>query len=159
MSSNPQYTMDTCCLIRGWGLYPPDVFPGLWRSLETLIATGTICATEEVLEELNKKDDDLLEWARAQDGFFSPIDVLLQQQVHKVLADHPGLYDIEKNKSAADPFVVAEALQNGYTIVTEEKKTNDPAHPKIPDVCDAYAIRHIDLLALLREQGFRFGDN
>jgi len=150
---NPEYTIDTCSLVIGWSVYPPDIFPGLWSNLEALIQKGMLRATEEVLEELRKKDDELLKWAKRQDGFFVPIDLLLQQQVRKVLSDFPSLYDLEKNKSGADPFVIAQALQFGYTIVTEEKKSGNPIKPKIPNVCDAYGIKHINLLALLREQG------
>ena len=149
------YTVDACCLIKAWGVYPPDIFTGFWQKLETLIQKRTISANEEVLEELRRKDDAVLAWAEMQEDLFTPIDAMLQQQVLRVLAEHPGLYDIEKNKSGADPFVVAEALLNGYVVVTEEKRTRDPAHAKIPDVCEAYGIRCIDLLTLLREQGFK----
>jgi protein associated with RNAse G/E len=151
------YTIDTCSLIAGWRNYPPDIFPGLWEHLAELSSKGTLHSTEEVLIELKKNDDDLLGWAKSQSGLFTPVDENIQVEVLKVLKDHPTLYDIEKNKSGADPFVIAHALQNGYTVITEEKKTGSLSKPKIPNVCEYYGIRYINLINLLREQGLKFG--
>jgi hypothetical protein len=155
--STTHYTIDACSLISGWRYYPPDVFPGLWDYLENLTVKGLLHSTEEVLIELKKNDDALLGWAKRQSGLFVPVDNDIQVLVLKVLKDHPNLYDIEKNKSGADPFVIAHALQNGYTILTEEKKSGNPDKPKIPNVCEYYGIRYINLISLLREQGLKFG--
>ena len=37
-------------------------FPGLWRHLEALVRSGDLRASEEVMYELGKKDDDALAW-------------------------------------------------------------------------------------------------
>ncbi len=155
---NAQYTIDTCCLIYGWKFYPPDIFPGLWTKLEDLINNGVLRATEEILIELKKNDDELLEWVNERNGFFIQVDGSIQELVLDVLKEHPSLYDLEKNKSGADPFVIALAMQNNCTVVTEEKKSGNPDKPKIPNVCDHYGIRHINLISLLREQGLVFSE-
>lgn len=155
--SSVHYTIDTCSLITGWRYYPPDIFSGLWEHLEELSSKGMLHSTEEVLVELKRNDDELLRWAKSQSGLFMPVDDGIQVEVLRVLKDHPKLYDIEKNKSGADPFVIAHALQNGYTVVTEEKKSGNFGKPKIPDVCEHYGIRNINLINLLREQGLKLG--
>ena len=102
--------------------------------------------------ELDKKQDDLHEWVKAQSDFFVPHDIEIQEHVLQVLSNFPGLYDLKKGKSGADPFVIAHAIQNNYTVVTQEGWSNNPDKPKIPNVCKEYDIRCINLLALMREK-------
>ena len=55
-----RYSIDTSAILDGWRrYYPPDTFPGLWDKLDSLIEEGHLAATEEVLIELEKKDDDV----------------------------------------------------------------------------------------------------
>jgi len=150
--SNNQYTIDSSSLIYGWNTYPPDIFPGIWDHLEALIDKKIIFATDEVRVELDKKQDDLHEWVKAQSDFFVPHDIEIQEHVLQVLSNFPGLYDLKKGKSGADPFVIAHAIQNNYTVVTQEGWSNNPDKPKIPNVCKEYDIRCINLLALMREK-------
>jgi hypothetical protein len=51
--------------------------------------------------------------------------------------------------------VIATARALGRTVVSQENRSNKPAKPKIPDVCDALAIEHINLLALIRRLGIK----
>lgn len=60
------YSIDTSALLDGWRRhYPPDVFPSIWRRLNALIAQGRLAASEEILIELGKKDDEVYEWANS----------------------------------------------------------------------------------------------
>jgi hypothetical protein len=66
-----KYSVDTSALLDGWvRYYPPDIFTNLWKGLEALVHDGELQASEEVREELNRKDDDVAEWGRAPRGFF-----------------------------------------------------------------------------------------
>jgi hypothetical protein len=56
------------------GIRTPDVFPLLWEELEARSATKEVVATEEVLAELERRDDDLCKWARRQDSMFTDRD-------------------------------------------------------------------------------------
>ena len=59
------FCIDTCALIdlrRSY--YPPDVFPGLWADIESLISRGLLVAPKEVFDELKGVDDEILKWAR-----------------------------------------------------------------------------------------------
>lgn len=60
-----------------------------------------------------------------------------------------------KNRNGADPFVIATALVNGFTVVTEELG-GSPTKPKIPSVCTALGVRCINVLQFIREQGWSF---
>ena len=53
-----KYSIDTSSILTGWRrTYPPDIFPTLWEKLDELIAEQILIATEEVLHELEKKDN------------------------------------------------------------------------------------------------------
>ena len=63
---------------------------------------------------------------------------------------------MRKNRSTADPFVIAVAEVNGVTVVSGEIPSNNPRKPKIPDVCSAMGIKHIRLLELFGLEGWKF---
>ena len=57
-----KYSIDTSSILDGWiRYYPPDVFPLVWTKIEELIEKEILVATEEVLFELEKKDDKAYE--------------------------------------------------------------------------------------------------
>ncbi len=153
-----KYSIDTSALLDGWvRYYPPDTFPGLWERIEKLIEDGDLRATEEVLHELEKKDDDVYAWAEERkDALSVPIDDRIQPAVSAILEDFEKLLDTRKNRSAADPFVIALAQIEGCAVVTGEGLTGSPDRPNIPDVCSGLGIPCISLLQLIRREGWKF---
>lgn len=152
-----KYSIDASALIGGWGRhYPHDVFPLVWAKMQVLIECGDLRATELVLHELSKKDDELLEWTKSQENLYVPVDEGIQEAVKRILAHHDELFELAKNRSGADPFVIALAETNGCAVVSEEKRAPKGKQPHIPDVCTALGIRHLSLLELFREERWRF---
>lgn len=152
-----RYSIDTSAILDGWRRhYPPDVFPGLWARIEGLIVAGHLRASEEVLQELERKDDEVYEWADRQDGFFVPIDSAIQPVVSSILASFEKLVDTRSNRSAGDPFVIALAQLHKCAVVTGEKATGRPDRPNVPDVCQALHVPCISLLDMIRQQGWSF---
>jgi len=152
-----RYSIDTSALLDGWvRYYPPDVFPRLWEELDDLIDRGDLRATDEVFEELRRKDDAVAAWASDRNGLFVALDEKIQVAVAEVLADYPKLIDTRANRSAADPFVIALAKVHGCTVVTGEQATGSLQRPNIPDVCGALGLDCVTLLQLLRAEGLRF---
>lgn len=153
-----KYSIDTSALLDGWRRhYSPDVFPGVWEGLDELIENGSLRATEEVLTELERKDDDVYAWARQRPDLFVAIDDRIQIAVGDILSTHERLLDTRANRSAADPFVIALARIEQCTVVTGERATGSANRPHIPDVCRDLGIPAIPLLQLLRAEGWRFG--
>lgn len=151
------YSIDTSAILDGWVRhYPPDVFPALWDRIDELIIDGKLRATEEVLFELKKKTDEVYKWAKSKSALFVPIDDDIQIAVANILQKHERLVDARKNRSAADPFVIALAQLNDCTVVTAEQPSNNLSKPRIPDVCLALNIPSINLLQLVREEGWKF---
>jgi len=152
-----KYSIDTSAILDGWNrYYPPDVVPGLWNNIEEMIGNGDLIASEEVLRELSKKDDEAYRWAKGQDGLWVPTDSTVQIEVKNILKSHQRLIDTRKNRSGADPFVIAVAKVFECKLITGERPNYNPSRPHIPDVCNAMGIDWMDLLQLCREQKWTF---
>ncbi len=153
-----KYSIDTCSLTRAWwDRYPPESFPGFWENVDALIKSGELRAIEEVREELKKQDDELLAWLNQRESIFVEIDSGIQVALKEVMSEHKRLVDDRKNRSGADPWVIALAKANGCAVVTEELGTSSLKRPHIPDVCDALDVRCINILGVIREERWVFG--
>jgi hypothetical protein len=153
-----KYSLDTSALIEGWvRTYPINNFPGVWEKLSELIEHGEAKATDEVLRELERQDDDLTAWCRQQRNLFVDIDNAIQLVVTEILGDYPRIIESGGRRSGADPFVIALAKINNATVVTAEQRTNNlDGRVRIPDVCNFMSIRCIPLLNLITEERWIF---
>lgn len=152
-----KYSIDSSALINGWQkYYPPDIdiFSPIWDGLSSLIDSGDLRATEEVLHELEKQHDDVYQWVNERPNLFIPIDDRVQNAVIDILRGYPRLVDNRKDRSSADPFVIAQAQISGAIVVADEFPSNNILKPKIPDVCVALGINCITLLQLIRREGW-----
>lgn len=152
------YCIDTSSLIEGWRrLYPPDLILTLWdKDIPELIANGHLKATDEVMKELDKKDDEVLKWAKSNSGMFIPIDVPTQNQVRYILSRYPKLVEARGKKTSADVFVIALAQLLGAKVISEEKLSPGQNKLNIPLVCRELGIPCINLLSLMREMGWKY---
>lgn len=152
-----KYSIDTSAILDGWRrYYPPDVMPAFWERVDILIDSGHLRATEEVLIELKKKDDAVHAWAKDRPKLFVPLDEEIQLRVASLLSAHRKLIDTRKNRSGADPFVIALAHSNSCTVITGESPSNSQKRPRIPDVCRALSIPTMPLIELMRTEGWRW---
>jgi hypothetical protein len=120
------------------------------------VAAGDIVTSEEVYGELSRKSDELHDWVKDRKQMLVPTDEAVQYRVIELLAVYPRLVDTLKNRSAADPFVVATAELCGAVVVTGEVLTGKMDKPRIPDVCRARGIRCITFLEMIRELKLTF---
>ena len=152
------YCVDTSAWLDGWVRdYPPDVFPSLWDKLSECVRAGMLKCSEEVYVELEKKDDGLHDWLKARKEVLVPLDEGIQKIVIELLAAYPRLVDTHRNRSQADPFVIATAERLGSSaVVTGEKPRGKLDTPKIPDVCELRGLRCITFLDMLRELEWHF---
>ena len=152
-----QYSIDTSALLDAWvRWYPPDIFSRLWENIDALIEEGNLIASEEVFVELEKKEDDVYSWAKERNHIFQPITEDIQNAVTEILINFPTLVDSRKDRSQADPFVIALAKVTNCTVVTGERNTGTSSRPRIPFVCEHFGVRYINIVSLIREQGWRF---
>ncbi len=152
-----KYSVDTSAILNNWHrYYPPDVFPALWSRLDELIEAGMLIATEEVLRELQRQSDEVYAWATKRKGMFQPLDGKIQIVVRDILHGFPRLVDTRKHRSGADPFVIALARVENGGVITGEQPSGVLDKPHIPDVCSALSIPCMNLLDLIRMQGWVF---
>ena len=124
--------------------------------MDELIESGQLVATEEVLHELGKKDDEVFAWAKDRQKMFVPINEMIQPVVTAILTDFEKLLDTRRNRSAADPFVIALAKIERCTVVTGERFNDNSNRPNIPDVCRAIGVPDINILQMMRAEGWTF---
>jgi len=150
VSTPDVYCIDTNCILERGRNYPPAQFPTLWSRLESLITDGRLRASEEVLEELERVDEDEpTAWAKSQKSLFVPLDLDQTNAVAQIQEEIPELVDYRAKKSGGDPFVIALALVRGYVVLTQEKKSGPPSRPRIPNACERYKIRYVNLVGLM----------
>ena len=151
-----QYSIDTSALIDAWvRFYAPDVFPRWWVLFEESIREGAVRASQAVLLELEKKEDKIHAWAKAQPLFVFPIDSDIQKEVSSILANYERLVDTRKSRYAADPFVIALAKLNNACVITGENSSGNINKPNIPDVCRDLNVHCKNLLEFMRELKWR----
>jgi hypothetical protein len=150
------YSIDTSAILDSWvRWHPPDSFPSLWNNIEKMINDGTLRATEEVREELSKKDDDVYKWVKERDNLFTPLTPDIQIAASEILSKFPKLVGAMSDRSQADVFVIALAMVESCTLITGEQNGN-VNRPKIPFICNQYNIRCINIVGLIREQNWKF---
>jgi hypothetical protein len=150
------YSIDTSAILDSWvRWHPPDIFRSLWINIEKMIDDGAIRATDEVREELSKKQDDVYEWAKNKDNLFIPLTPDIQRASRTILSRFQKLVGASRERSQADAFVIALAMVENCTVITGEPY-GDENKPKIPFVCNQYNIPCINMVGLIREQNWRF---
>ena len=166
--AEPVYCFDTSSLIDLNRRYPRDIFPGLWERLGGLAQNGRLVAPREVFRELEKGDDELVPWARERSEMFQDLDDAQIEAVREILVRFPNLVDRDKETPDADPFVVALAvvqnrlesqsmLPRPWVVVAEESRRRSPdQRPRIPDVCEHFAVSCLRVFNLIRTEGWTF---
>jgi hypothetical protein len=165
--SSPQptdvYSIDTCSLI-DWQVryYPSDVFSSLVTAMGDLVVGGRMVAPELVKEEVGAVGGsaELITWVDGQKNLFVPTpEVLAEAQA--IQGRFPGLQDPKAEYEEADAYVIALArLKTGGIVVTQETPASEKKNPKrthfIPDVCREFGVPCINLLGMMRREGWRF---
>jgi len=156
------YSVDTSTLM-DWQarFYPTDVFPGLKTRIEDLIGAGRLHAVALVKEEINSVGTpDMKSRPAGQSGLFVPVDPAIQVVANDIQSRYPDLVDVKNLHEQADPYVIALAKQQNWTVVSQETSVNEKRNPRkqhyIPDVCRDLGIPCINLLGLMRKEGWTF---
>lgn len=165
MTTTNYYVIDTSSLIELNRRYPIDVFPSLWKNVEGLIDRGLLISHKEVLKEISIMDDALKKWATKQRKLFKELTAKQMQIVKEILKKYPSLAKSDNESAAADPFVIALAVElgseaqktlfeKGRIIVTEEKLRGNRV--RIPFVSKDYGIDCINIIEMCRVEGWQF---
>ena len=151
------YCLDTSAILDGWRRhYSPDVFPSVWEKIEGLIEGKNIISPQEVLVELGEKDDIVYDWAKNHIKMFIEATENVQREVKAILNIYPKIINLNKEKTQADPYVVAVAKIKNCIVVTGESIQPRKDKTKIPEVCKDFNIQWMNILEMMRREGWRF---
>jgi hypothetical protein len=164
MSTLPQqnYCLDANVLINAWNkYYSPRFCPDYWKLLDHLGEQARIFLPQMVFEEITRTEDDLCNWLKSSKIPVHSITEPVAQCLKEIYAADPlhvYLVDNTKQRSLADPWVIAHALHEGACVVTKEEKVTavNSARIKIPNVCDNMKVRWINDFQFVEELGILF---
>lgn len=161
-TQSKRYCLDTNVLIQAWQkYYSPKFCSDYWNVLNDLGAQGRIFLPQMVFEEITRTDDDLAEWLKKSSIPEYKIDGHVTECLKKIYANNPAhknLVDNTKQRSLADPWVIAHALKEGAILVTKEEKitATNTTKIKIPNVCDNMRVPWINDFQLVDELNIQF---
>ena len=157
-----KYCLDANVLINGWQkYYSPKFCSDYWSILNQLGVDGKIFLPQAVFDEVTRTDDDLTAWLKGSDIPVHKVDGPVTQNLTKIYSANPVhqyLVDNTKQRSLADPWVIAHALNDNACVVTKEEKVTAPGtnRIKIPNVCDNMGVRWLNDFQMIEELGIRF---
>jgi len=142
--------------------YRMSVCPGFWDWLVVAHSQGHVFSVKKVSDELKSPGDSLSTWAKGMPaGFFlgpGPGFGTASAAVSKwVQAQSYFAAAVSEFFSVADYWLVAQALETGYTLVTHEVARPDAKKSvKIPDVCNGVGVKWMNPFDMLESHGARF---
>ena len=157
--NNPRYCLDSGVFIESWHrVYAPDVFPTLWDRLAEGLNEGTLVSSDVVLQELRRKDDEVLEWCKSYPDAFIEASRSIQLRQQDIVKEFPRLVSQGSmiGSSYGDPWVIATGAEIGCCIVSFEKLQGSNQKPKIPFVCHKLNLPHMSLLEVMQAENWVF---
>lgn len=153
-----KYVLDTNVFLeadkRYYGL---DFCPMFWTWLRKHEKEGNLYSIRSVYDELKGYGDELANWVRQHnDYFYSESDEKCQENFIHIVNLCQSQYDLNHRKNlnfldSADPWLIARAMTDGSTIVTEEKYKNEAKKIIIPNLCRELGVEYINTFELLRK--------
>lgn len=156
------YCLDANVLIQAWQkYYSPKLSPSYWELLDRLGAEGKLYLPQIVGDEISRTEDQLSKWLTNSRIEIRPPDEKVTQSLTAVFAANPlhvHLVDNIRQRSLADPWLIAHAIRDNACVVTKEERIIDTKSTRIriPNVCDNMQVRCINDFTLLEELGVRF---
>jgi hypothetical protein len=156
-----RYALDSSFLIDLFsrdGSHPRDRHVGLWQAFEEQVDTGEIIAPVEVREELtNTLDAELDRWLVKHRAIFIEVSRPQLDVLQAIVRKYPALTHGKENM--ADPAVVALAAAEGLTVLTSERRQQQPSPrtPKIPNLCDEHSVPCLGINDYLRAESVVLG--
>lgn len=157
-----RYCLDTNVLIQAWQkYYSPKLCPDYWLVLNRLGEQGIIFLPKSVYDEIIRTDDDLTKWVKNSSISVLQPDTNVTNILKTIFeADplHRTLVDNTKNRSLADPWVIAHALNEKAVVVTKEEKVTaaNASRIKIPNVCENMGVSWINDFEFIDRMRIKF---
>lgn len=150
--------------------YAFDLIPTYWDELSKHADTGRLVLLDMVKAEIDKGGDALADWVGKQTGFeicnHVTAEIISKYQEVLQYVHNCGLYKEQAlqawaPENIADPWLIAAAAVNDYTIITAEVPSGglSPKTPnknaKIPDVAKAFGVKTNNLYYMMSRLGIK----
>ena len=166
MSVQNKFLIDSNALMEPYRIYYAfDLIPAYWIELNKFFDSGQIVVLDVVKAEIDKGEDDLASW-------FSKIDnlVIIPRVTEETIRNYQEILEFVRSSgyykeealqawapsSVADPWLIASAMANDLTLVTQEvpsgglsKKTPNKK-AKIPDIARFFEVNTISIYDMMR---------
>ncbi len=148
-----RYIIDTCSILSQKADEPHrrTVYSTLWQNIDEMIKSKTIVICSEIEDEV--EDDALKLWLQQNGCEVLSVDAVVQQNVTKIVNEHPELLSFSNMKSSGDAFLIATAMTYHIAVITEENKDSPK---KIPKICSSYSIPCFNVTELAEQEGWTF---
>jgi len=143
--------------------YPFDVVPSFWEQLVER-ASEKILIIKQVQDELFKGKDILTEWYQVECSKFTVLNIPDNSVIEAYSKIINSINENQRYKqtakdefaSIADSWLCAYGLAFNIPIVTLETfQANTRKIIKIPNVCEEFGIKYINLIQFMREVNIR----
>jgi len=157
-----KYCLDANVLIQAWQkYYSPNVCPSYWKILNDLGVQDRIFIPQMVYDEIVRTEDDLSNWLKGSKIPIRKIDENVTRCLKNIYSTNPlnkFLVDNIKQRSLADPWVIAHAINEGAIVVTKEEKITvlNSKRIKIPNVCENMKVTCINDFQMINELHLKF---
>jgi len=144
--------------------YGMTICPGFWQWLLLKNEALDLASIVPVMDEVTKGNDELSGWVRENAGFFRIITDEDTQQAFALIAglvadQSPRMRvgAMEEFLAGADPWLIANAMVTGATVVTHEV-LNLEAKRKfiIPNICQQLDVPFLNTFELLHRLDAKF---
>ncbi len=158
-----KYLLDSNVFIQAHRMhYPFDVVPNFWNKLQNLSNNDIILSIDKVKKELcdSHNPDALGLWCLndMKNDFFVDTSSCIDKYalIANWAASHPQYVQSAKDEflstDLADPWLIAFAIKNNYTLVTHEVSNPQmKKRIKIPEPCNHFGVRFISPIDMFRE--------
>jgi len=133
-----------------------DFNKSFWDVLDSQVGAGTVYSSVMVYNELTVEDNKLSEWVknrRSTGLFVNPsegVQTLFRGVADYVKSTYPS-YNADRFLGGADPWVIAHAIEDGSTVVTQEVLVQaDSKKVKIPNVCKKFSVEWANTYNMIR---------
>lgn len=147
--TNQLYIIDMSSLKELHDRYPKNLFPTIWQHIATLIQSDQLYSHIEVMREIKQTvypKDKILQWSSKNKKIFIGLDDCQNNQMTQIKQKFNSQYwqnEINRPGPWADPYLIAMAICEEATIVTQENKTKAN---RIPPIAGQFGIRSLNLL-------------
>ena len=147
------YCIDTSALFN-LKPYFKDVFPTLWKKLDSMVKKGELISPKEVQNEVNRGKDEITDWCNKNKSLFIDVDDCQKQEIliiEAIYTRDTWIRETSKPGYWADPWVLALSICEEAIIVADEVNRQD----RLPNIAASLNVRCINLYEFFKEIGIK----